>query len=90
MRHLPTFVLLFSGAFLAACAGAEPAPKAPVARDSSAYQPAEYVEMSFDGKAEDEAPKPVATPTPRAADKPNVATQTSRRGLFGIAKKTKD
>lgn len=88
MRHLPTFAMILLGSVAAGCAASEPPPKA-VSHDQSSYMPAEYVEMSFDGKQEDEAPKPVATPTPRAADKPNVATG-QKRGLFGIAKKTKD
>ena len=90
MRNLPTFALLFLGAAAVGCASSAPAPKAPVARDQSSYQPAEYVEMSFDGKTEDETPKPATTATPRPTDKPNVATNGQRRGLFGIAKKTKD
>lgn len=90
MRNLPTLALLVLGVAAVGCAGSEPAAKAPVARDQSAYQPAEYVEMSFDGKPADETPKPVAAPTPRTTDKPNVATNGQRRGLFGIAKKTKD
>jgi len=89
MRNLPCIALLLLGATAVGCAGAEP-PKAPVVRDQSSYQPAEYVEMSFDGKPVDETPKPAAAPTPRATDKPNVSTNGQRRGLFGIAKKTKD
>ena len=88
MRHLPTFALTLIAVFAVGCAS-EPPPKAPVARDQSSYQPGEYVEMTFDGKSEDETPKPVVTPTAHPTDKPNVATQ-GKRGLFGIAKKTKD
>ncbi len=90
MRNLPTFAALALGSLLLGACASEPAPKAPIAHDQSAYQPSEYVEMSFDGKQEDETPKPVTAPTPRTADKPNVATQSSRQKLFGIAKKTKD
>lgn len=90
MRNLPTIALLVVTAMAVGCASAEPAPKAPVARDQSSYQPAEYVEMSFDGKQEDETPKAAPAPVARPTDKPNVATTGQRRGLFGIAKKVKD
>lgn len=89
MRHFPTFAMIFTLAFAAGCAS-EPPPKAPIASDQSSYQPAEYVEMSFDGKTEAQTtPKPVAAPNAQTTDKPNVATQ-GKRGLFGIANKTKD
>ena len=85
MRTAPTLFLLAMTA-LVGCAAAEPMPVAAPVRDTAAYMPADAIEMTFEGKPA-ESSKPVAQPRARAADKPTVATQQQRRGLFSLAKK---